>query len=175
VLAAQYRGRAMTDALRATILAAASAAADAVGGRLEVVPHPTEAPSSWEPLLAALPARTAPIRIVNDAGLHDRLPGAAFLVTGWSNSVYEAVLAGVPAMTVHPGRGEPPMPFAAEGIATEVHDSADAAASAPRLVVEPGRSSGLARARTALADHLGPLDGHAAARSADLVARFLAG
>lgn len=175
VMAGQYRGRAMTDALRSSILASAVAAADSVDATLEVVPHPTESPSSWEPLVASLPSPPRAIRIVTGAGLHDRLPGAALLVTGWSNSVYEAVLAGVPAVTVHPAAGEPPMPFAAEGIATEVHDRDEAAAAAPRLVAEPGRSAVLARARAALADHLGPLDGHAAARSADLVARLLEG
>jgi hypothetical protein len=176
LLAAQYRGRAMTHELRSTILAAAAAAADAIGGDVELLPHPTEAAASWEPAVTARRSPAGPaIRIVSDAGLHDRLRGAALLMTGWSNSVYEAVLAGVPAITVHPDPGEPPMPFAREGISTQARSVEEAAVAATRLVRDPGRSEALARAQPSLADHLGPLDGRATARTADLVARFLDG
>jgi hypothetical protein len=174
LLAAQYRVREMTDALRAEILAAAVAAAGAVDGTVEIAPHPVEPATSWESLLSALPTGGPAVRVAADAGLHDLLPGAALLVTGWSNSVYEAVLAGVPAMTVHPGPGDPPMPFATEGIATQVGGTDDARATAAGLILEPGRSRALERARAALGDHLGPLDGLATIRSAELIERVLA-
>jgi hypothetical protein len=170
LLAGQYRGRAMTDELRAGILAAAVAAAASVRGAVEVLPHPTEGPEAWEALVERMHAPGPAVRVVDGAGLHDRLPGAGLLVTGWSNSVYESVLAGVPAMTVHPGPGDPPMPFAREGLATEVRDATEAFTLAPRLVAEPGRSAAIERARPALVDHLGPLDGRATERSAELVA-----
>ena len=99
----------------------------------------------------------------------------ALLVTGWSNSVYEAVLAGVPALTVHLLEGEAPMPFATEGIAAEARTPGDAAALARELTSAGPREAALARARTGLAAHLGALDGGATARTAGLVARAVAG
>lgn len=176
VLAGQYRARNMTDGVRAGVLAAAIAAAAAIDGILQIKPHPVEVPRVWEPLRAAAEnPHGVEVRIEEEAELHDLLPGAAVLVTGWSNSVYEAVLAGVPAITLHLLDGLPPMPFAAEGIASEARDAASAARQARALVVPGTRRAALITARAALAEHLGPLDGAAAERSAALVARAAQG
>jgi hypothetical protein len=175
VLAAQYPGRRMTEPVRTGILDAAVAAAGALGGSLQIVPHPVEDPSEWD-RLAAIPRATsgsARVEVVRGRGLHQVLPGAALFVTGWSNSAYEAILCGVPVLTVHLLDGEPPMPFAAEGLAVEVTSAEEAALAALRLAAEPARTASLERARAGLADHLGPLDGRAAERTADLLLRTL--
>lgn len=174
VLAAQYRGGRMTDPVRRGILDAAVAAAEAIDGSLVVKPHPVEAPDAWDDLLArAARGRRLDARVEREAELHDLLRGAALLVTGWSNSVYEAVLSGVPALTVHLLDGAPPMPFAQEGIAREARSAEEAAAQARNLVHDSVRASSLAVARRALEDHLGPLDGAAAARTAAVLARVV--
>ena len=126
--------------------------------------------SVWSPSTAH-PA-SVDVRIEERGGLHALLPGAALLVTGWSNSVYESILAGVPAITVHLLDGEPPMPFAAEGIAAEARSPLDAARLARELIADGTREAAITVARRALTDHLGPLDGAAAQRTAHLVARF---
>jgi spore coat polysaccharide biosynthesis predicted glycosyltransferase SpsG len=109
------------------------------------------------------------VRVEARGSLATLLPGAAVLITGWSNSVYEAVVAGVPALTVHTLASEPPMPFAREGVSVEARSSEEAAKAAAELVSDPGRSVVLRRARSALEPHLGPLDGRATRRTADLV------
>jgi len=175
VMAAQYRNRLMTDDVRAGILDAAAASAAAIGAVLKVCPHPVESLDAWT---AAADRTAAGRRVVIDVeptgSLHRLLPGAALMVTGWSNSVFESVLAGVPALTVHLLPGDPPVSFASEGIAAEAKTADEAARIAPSLASEPGRSSSVARARTALEAHLGPLDGRAAERTADLLVEALA-
>lgn len=172
ILAAQYRGGRMTDEVRASILDATLAAARAIDATVDLVPHPTESASAWDDILAGRHLRSrGEVRVAPRDSLHDLLPGAALLLTGWSNSVYEAVLAGVPAVTCHLLDGPAPMPFAAEGLAREAGDEAAAADHAQELMRPERRRDALATARAALADHLGPLDGAAAARSAALVGR----
>lgn len=174
ILAGQYRAGRMTDQVRSGTFACAVAAAEAIGGVLHIQPHPVELPSTWERIIAArrIPMGTE-VRVESGARLHDLLPGAALLVTAWSNSVYEAVLAGVPALTVHLLDGEPPMPFAAEGIAGEARNPSGAAQLAVAYTETVTRELALATARRALADHLGPLDGAATERTAHLIMRPL--
>ncbi|MEO5985682.1 MAG: hypothetical protein ABIW50_07920 [Candidatus Limnocylindria bacterium] len=176
ILAAQYRGGRMTDQVRAGILDGALAAARAIDATVDLVPHPTEPASAWDEVVAnRRHGSRGEVRIASRDSLHDLLPGSALLVTGWSNSVYEAVLAGVPAITCHLLEGPPPMPFASEGLASEARDEAAAADHARDLMRPERRQDALATARSALADHLGPLDGAAATRSAALVARAARG
>ena len=178
LLAGQFLGGRMTEEVRAGILESTLAAAGAVGpARVEVLPHPAEPASGWRALVAAAALRAPGLDVSVEAGarLHDLLPGAALLVTGWSNSVYEAVLAGVPAVTIHLLEGEPPMPFAAEGIAAEARTPGEAAGLARELTSVGAREAALARARSALTAHLGALDGGATERTAGLVARAVAG
>ncbi len=172
VLAAQYRGGRMTDAVRRGVLASAVVAAREIDAAVELVPHPTEPVSAWDSILSERShVSGVDVLVASRDALHDLLPGAALLVTGWSNSVYEAVLARVPAITVHLLEGPPPMPFAAEGIAREARDATTAAQHARALMVPEARRLALSTARAALAEHLGPLDGAATQRTAALVVR----
>ena len=91
------------------------------------------------------------------------------LVTGWSNTVFEAALRGVPSLTINATRGAAPMPFAEEGLSEGAMDPESAADLARRFLEEDFRAAAVARARERLPEHLGPQDGHAAERAADLV------
>src|SRR5439155_1188689 len=97
----------------------------------------------------------------SEAELHELLPGAFALVTGWSNSVFEAVIAGVPAITAHVTPGAPVASFAAEGIALQATSENEAAAIAQQLSDAAVRGQVVSAARERLEPHLGALDGQA--------------
>jgi glycosyltransferase involved in cell wall biosynthesis len=110
-----------------------------------------------------------PVRVERDEDLYDTLDGAWLLVTGWSNTVFEAALSGVPSLCVSIPGSQPPVDFAADGIALGGTDEASAAAAARRLLDDGAWRQAVTDARAALADRLGPLDGRASERLADLV------
>jgi hypothetical protein len=157
---------------------AALAAASAVAPSTVILkPHPVEDPAVLQGLVAglALP-RGVEARVDTTADLHELLRGAFLLVTPYSQSVFEATIAGVPAMTVHGGPGPDPVTFAEEGIAIGVRDQAEAAARAAALHASPRAwTEQVSRARTALRGRIGDVDGHAAERTADLILRLAAG
>jgi hypothetical protein len=107
-------------------------------------------------------------RLAKAGTLHAELPGAFVLVSGPSNTVFEASLAGVPSILVDP-RDTDPGTFAADGLAIGVADGA-AAGSAARSLRDSGfRAAVLQRAREASVPYLGPPDGRAAERTAELI------
>ncbi|MBA2444721.1 MAG: hypothetical protein H0V49_05245 [Nocardioidaceae bacterium] len=162
---------ALSGAAKELALKAALAAADAVApSELVVKPHPTEALKDLARLVRAIPtdARVA-VRIDTDSDLHDLLFSATLLVTTSSQSVFDAAVAGVPAMMVHSVGGVPPVPYAAEGFAIEVTDSASARRAACALADPAQRAQALLRSRTALRGRVGELDGRASERAASLI------
>lgn len=170
VYAAQYvTGRMTPPLLAATRQAALAAARAAAPAELVLVPHPAagEALSLPEPS-AGIGLRLAP------GGLHGELPGAWLLVTGWSNSVFEAALAGVPALTVAPP-GVAPVDFASEGLSIGAADPEAAAAEALRLLDPDAHRAAVERARGALESRIGPLDGAATRRAAALIRELIDG
>jgi hypothetical protein len=176
VLAGQYLGGSMTEAVSIAVLDAALAAARAIAPSVvQVLPHPMESPARWERLLGSRPPpRGVDARVEREAELQSLLPGAAMLVTGWSNSVYEATLSGVPSITVHVLGGAAPMPFAEEGIAVEARTPSQAADLGARLIDPMAREQLLTGATAALQQHLGPIDGRATERTAKVVSELLA-
>lgn len=170
LFAAQYVQGAMTAAgLEACHRAALAIAAAVAPAEVVVVPHPAQAPGEIEAIVAAVPAPPGvAVRVDAGAGLHTSIDDAWLLVTGWSNSVFEAALRRVPAIMVD-AEHVAPVGYAAEGLAIGVATEA-AAASAARALLDPGfRAATIDRAVGALATHLGPLDGRSAARAADLI------
>lgn len=169
VFAAQYEGGALTRDVLAACLRGAMAVAGAVApSDLVIVPHPAAPPGSDA---ATTPDRIAPGVTVKRAGrheLHGVLPGAWAMVTGWSNSVFEAAIAGVPAITVDPG-GVVPRDYAAEGLAVRARDETSAAEVARGLLADGARRAAIDRARAALQSRIGPIDGHATERAAAIV------
>ena len=174
VFAAQYvTGRMTADALAATYRAAMAAAA-ATGSDLVVVPHPAEPPGMLSALIAA---HTPPAKVEVHVGrtrLAAALADARLLVTGWSNSVMEAAIAGVPSITVNPG-GVAPVDFAAEGLSVGASDEATAAGAAAQLREAPHAARAVERARERLVGRIGPLDGRASERAAHLIRTLVRG
>ena len=168
LFAAQYvTGRLTADVLSETYRAALAAAA-ATHSPLDVVPHPAQPPGTIERLMAENPAPDGVEVRTADGGLHAALAASWLLVTGWSNSVMEAAIAGIPSITVNPG-GVAPVDFAAEGLATGATGERDAATAAAALRDPRQAQDALDRARGTLVDRLGPLDGRASERAATLI------
>jgi hypothetical protein len=153
---------------RLAIGAAVAFAAGANAAELIVLPHPTEDHRDLERLIATLGTPPGHVRVTLDppGTLHDRLPGAFALLTASSQSVFEAVVAGVPAITVHPPRTPAPVTFADEGIALSVGTPEEARSWGRRLLDASERDATMNRARTALDLRIGPIDGRAAERAA---------
>jgi hypothetical protein len=170
LLAAQYVQGAMTmtglERCHRVALAAATAIPPA---EVVVLPHPLQPPGLIEGIVArvAVPAGVA-VRVEHGVGLHDLLDGAWLLVTGWSTSVFEAALRGVPSFMVDPDQLSP-LPYVAEGLAIGVGDETAARSVALSLVDPAFRAATLERAIGALATHLGPLDGRSSERAARLI------
>jgi hypothetical protein len=152
--------------------AAIAAAARVAPAEVVIVPHPAEPPGTARRLAAAelLPAGVT-LRLADD-GLHASLPTAWLLVTGWSNSVLEAAILGVPAITVD-ATGRAPVDFAADGLATAASSPEDAAWIATALLDDATRARSLARARESLRERIGPEVGGASGRAAELIMRLL--
>ena len=170
VFASQWITGAMTgDVKRRTLEVALAAAGAADADELVVRPHPIERDEVTATVLGEHAGGAPPVRIEAAEDLYDTLDGAWLLVTGWSNTVFEAALSGVPSLCVSIPGSQPPVDFAADGIALGATDEAAAAAVVRRLHDEDAWRQAVAAARAALADRLGPLDGRAAERLADLV------
>lgn len=170
VYASQFIGGLMTPTVKAATFRAAIAAAAAVGpAELVVKLHPVERDTVINDVLRdPLPGGVS-IRIAHSGGMREVLVGSWLLVTGWSNSVFEATLLGVPSITVNATGVADPMRFAAEGMAVGATDERSAAFEARRFLDPPWRERALSRAHRVLATHLGPLDGRAAERAAELI------
>lgn len=164
------------DVKRAVLRAALAATAGLAPAELVIVPHPTENDTVTQDFLAGIemPDRVQ-VRVERPLTLHDVLPGAWILITGASQSVFDAVLVGVPAITVNATGGDDPVTFAREGIAFGATSIDEATSLARRLRDPQRRRIAAAAARAAIGDRLGPLDGEAAARAADWLMRFVDG
>jgi hypothetical protein len=149
VFAAQYEAGAM----RRPVLEACYRAALAAAGAL---------------VRGTTPPDGVAARLTAAGDLHRELIVSSLLVTGWSNSVLEAAVAGVPALTVDPG-GVAPVDFAADGLALRATDAASAAALAAGLRDPVTRERVVRRAREVAAERLGALDGRASWRAARLM------
>lgn len=159
-------------ALRSAIQRAAMEAAVAATAQLEpaeliVVPHPTQEHRGVESLLRSIEQPAGMVaRVERSHSLHSLVTRAWLLVTASSQSVFDAVLAGVPAMTVTPDGVADPVTFAQDGIALGVGSAEAAAAAAAQLREHAARADLVTRQRAALGDRIGPLDGRAAERAA---------
>lgn len=176
VLAAQYPTGAMTSEVLHAVFRGAASAAAAVGPSLLLVrPHPAEPRGTAARMLARLerPAGVE-VRLDEETPLHRLLDDAWLLVTGWSNSLFEAALRGVPCLMVAPG-GVVPVPYAAEGMALLAPDERAAADAARSLRDPEARRAAVERARAGLERHLGPLDGAAGRRTARLLLELSGG
>jgi hypothetical protein len=159
---------------REVLLAAIAASAELRPAELLIVPHPTETDGVTREVLAetSIPAGVD-VRSLSAGTLHEALAGAWLLVTGASQAVFEAVVSGVPAITINATGAEDPVTFAREGLALGATSIAETAHLAQGLLEPARRMEAIATAREALGDRLGPLDGQAAARAAEWLLDFV--
>lgn len=162
----------MTRELKADTARAAFAAAAAVAPcELVVKRHPAERRQDGviEAVLAESPLPAGVSVRITDGDLHELLLDTWLLVTGPSQSVFEAVIAGVPAITINASGGEDTVSFAREGVALGARDPATAADAARRMLIDPDREAAVRSAATRLQGRFGALDGMAHVRAADLI------
>jgi hypothetical protein len=171
VFASQWLGGRMTEEVkRATVAGAVAAAAAVAPCELVLQRHPIERDDIAARVAASLAPADVRVRSGDPSDLYAELDGAWLLVTGWSNAAFEGVLSNVPVLCINATGGAPPMPFAAEGIALGADDAETAARAAASLLDAPAWTDAVRRARSSLGEHLGPLDGRATDRLADLIA-----
>ena len=161
------------DAKRRAIEAAMALAGALRPAELVVVPHPTEPVADLRVLVAGVsPKGGVRARVEEDRRLHEMLPGSWVLVTISSQSVFEAVLSGVPAVTVNTTDEPDHVSFARNGIAIASGSAAEAAMIGARLSDADERARVVEAARRALGDRIGPIDGQAADRAATWLERL---
>ena len=167
--------RALHPEVKRATLRAALAVAEALSpAELVVVPHPTEHDTIAEEELATMPAiEGVAASIARAGGLHDVLPGAWVLVTGSSQSVFDAVLSGIPAITANLTGGSDPVAFATDGIALGATSAEEAGTLADGLRDPDARRGVVEAARASIGGSLGPLDGSAGARAAAWLRSFV--
>ena len=173
LFAAQYVQGAMTLAgLEACHRGALAAGAAVAPAEVVVLPHPVQPAGQIEAIVASVPVPAGvAVRVERPGRLHELIDGAWLLVTGWSNSVFEAAIRGVPTLMVDAEHASP-VAYAAEGLAIGVGTESAAAAAVRALLDAEFRIATLARSSAALAEHLGPLDGRSSERTAELILRL---
>jgi hypothetical protein len=170
VFASQWLTGAMTaDVKRRTVEAAITAAAAAAPCELVIQRHPIERDEIAAEVAATVAAPGVTVRHGQPRDLYEALDGAWLLVTGWSNTVFEAVLSNVPALCINATDRALQMPLVEEGIALGATDGRSAAEAVRTLLSPSAWLDAVERARPALVDHLGPLDGRATERLVELV------
>lgn len=165
----------MTRSVKAGIVTAAIAAAAALApARLELCLHPLERDTVATEAINRARVPDA-VKVSVNADLYSVLPSASLLITGWSQSVFEAAIAGIPSIVVCPTGSLDPAGYAADGLASVAHGAPDIAAVARRLHEPEHRRVAVELARRSLRARLGILDGRAAERVADLLLHEAAG
>jgi hypothetical protein len=152
-----------------TYRSAIAAALVAAPSELVVRPHPNESLADLRRLVASEEAPSG-VRVMLEStrDLHDLLPGAWLMVTGASQAVYEAAIAGVPSISVS-ADARSLVTHVAEGFSLGATDAESTADAARQLLRPEHRAAVIDRARSALRDRFGDLDGRAAERAAELI------
>jgi hypothetical protein len=176
VFASQWLNGAMSRQVkRATLQIALDASSAAAPVEVIIRPHPIERDTIIDEVLAEFKAAGVAARVERSGRLYDTLDGAWLLMTGWSNAVFEGLLSNVPALCINATGGSWPVPFVESGVALGAIDPESARRAVAGLTGEEEWLAALARGRAAAERHLGPLDGRAAERVADLIGEMIAG
>ena len=141
-------------------------ACQSLGARLALRTHPAETSlGMYDELTRDFPG-TVQVWGVGERTLGEALGEAAVLVTRDSTVVYEAALAGKPALTVALPPYRPRFPLAEHGGALSVSVYEDIEPTLRDALTNGPRSQELAARRPAFLDyHLGPQDGRATERT----------
>jgi hypothetical protein len=136
----------------------------ALGARLVIRPHPAEtALRRYKELAAAFPGTVA---VMREGTWEQALAGAGALVTRDSTVVYQAALAGKPALSVVLPPHRPRFPLAEHGGALGVEAYEKIQPALQDALTTGPRTRELARRRAGFLEyHLGPQDGQATERT----------
>jgi hypothetical protein len=161
-----------TSSSKVAVLRAAVAAAQAVApATLIIRPHPTERDGVNEDALTELEVpSTVRVEIDRARDLHELLGDTWLMVTAYSQSTFEAAIAGVPTLSINATGSPFAAGLAEEGIALAAVDEVSAAQVSRALLTDEARRAQVARARRGLEVRLGNLDGRATQRTAELIA-----
>jgi hypothetical protein len=143
-----------------------------LGARLVIRPHPAEtALGRYEELAAAFPGT---LRLAREGTWPEALAGAGALVTRDSTVVYQAALAGKPALTVALAPYRPRFPLAQHGGALGVQTYEEIRPALEDALSGGPRTQELARRRAGFLEyHLGPQDGKATERVLEVLREAL--
>jgi len=175
VFAAQYPTARLPEAVLVAGLDATLRSAGRVAPAIvRIAPHPFGPRGLVERWLKDLrvPDGVA-VELAPSDGLQDAIIHADFLVTVASQSVLEAAVVGIPAVAIQPAGASYTFPYADEGMAAVTRDAGELEAKIAELREPASGAAAVARARAAVGRHLGPMDGRAASRSADLIEDLL--
>ncbi len=143
------------------------------GIRVMLRPHPTDRRDLWERLVREHRSERVTLHRAGDSATLVRACNA--LVTQHSAVVLEAALLGKPVITTEFGGLHGPAPVIPGELATQVRGLEELTREVQRLAtaVQAPRPMPLRSRQLALAPLVGPVDGHAGERVAELVAELL--
>ena len=146
-------------------------AAERLGARAVIKPHPAETDISEYEALAREHSECVELLRADAASITDLLPTSAMLVTKDSTVVFDAAMAGVPAITINLSGRRDRFPFAEDGGAVGVYRYEDIQPALERLLRDPAAREALAATREAFLDrHIGCRDGKAIEMIAERIA-----
>jgi hypothetical protein len=159
-----------TEAKALVLQAAIAIGSDVQPARLVVRPHPTEDRAAIAREVEAL-ALPAGLEVVIDDGmaLGELLRNAWLMVTAYSQTTFQAVIAGVPTISVSATANPYAADLAEDGLVVAATDPASAVVAARSLISEDNRRRHVETARAAVTRRTGTLDGHATERTANLL------
>ena len=151
-------------------------AAEALGAQVVIKPHPAETDLAEYEALAQRHPDCVRLLSADAATIAELLQTSAVLVTMDSTVVFDAAMAGVPAVTINLTGRRDRFPFAQDGGAVGVYRYEDIQPTLTRLLREPAAREELAATREAFLDrHIGCRDGNAIERIAEHIAQLVTG
>jgi hypothetical protein len=165
----------LTDAALETALHATLTAAGRVApAHVRIAPHPIGPPGLAERWLAtARVPHGVTVEVGALEGLHPAMLDSDVLITVTSQSVLEAAVVGIPALAIQPPGPAYRFSYAEEGVAEVATTAEELGERIAALRLPIAAAAAVETARAAVGRHLGPMDGRAAQRTADLMAELL--
>lgn len=139
-----------------------------------VRPHPSEDPKFYQNIITELELTNA--ILYKEGALHPVINACDSFLTGYSTTALEAIILGKPVLLVNPFGVEQGLPYASEGAAVEITSLDDLDSAVTDVFLNPDTRNRLAERRGPfLEKYVGPVDGKAARRVADVILRLAEG
>lgn len=138
--------------------------------RIMLRPHPSQDHAALSAVAAGFPAER--VSFHDQGSVFDLLVACDLVVTQFSTVAIEAAIVGRPVITANFSGLPDPVPYARLGLSTAARDLAQVAELARRMIEQGGR--GFEATAEGLRLLVGPADGHAGERVAELALRMTA-